>query len=182
MLYAADDSSYCVPEMKQANCVLTMMEKLKGLYEEMKTAAPMMYSEEAGEQGKPCMFDLNCMATHCPFRTAEQANAFVGHLINGTRPGDDRLPINVKPSDYRDVEIADDPNNLEIVDDADLFVVNTGRVDPCRVTAPLEYQENFTQCFDTDFSAILLPPPSVVKKPKKGKKSKKSKKSAKSKN
>lgn len=167
----ADPDSYCASEMKQANCVMTMMEKLTALYKEMKTNSHVQSGEfdaDGDQQGKPCMFDLNCPATRCPFRTGKAANAFVDHLIDGTRPGNNnnnRL------------------KNREIVDDADLFVVNVGRVDPCRVTAPLVYKDGCSQCFETDFSTILLPPPppKVEKKKKKGKKSKKSKKGKKAK-
>ncbi|CAI6363535.1 unnamed protein product [Macrosiphum euphorbiae] len=167
-----DPDSYCGSEMKRANCVMTMMEKLTALYKEVKTISQPQGGEvdaDGDQQGKPCMFDLNCPASRCPFRTGQAANAFVGHLIDGTRPG------NVGSSNNR-------LKNHEIVDDADLFILNVGRVDPCRVVAPLVYKDGCSQCFETDFSTVLLPPPPPVqKKIKKGKKSKNSKKGKKAK-
>lgn len=145
-----------------------MMEKLTALYKEMKTNSqvPSGQFDTVGDpQGKPCMFDLNCPASRCPFRTENAANEFVSHLIDGTRPGNDWSSNN---------QLKD----LEIVDDADLFIVNVGRVDPCRVIAPPVYKDGCSQCYETDFSTILLPPPlpTVEKNKKKDKKSKKSKK------
>ncbi|CAH1730947.1 uncharacterized protein LOC114132097 [Aphis gossypii] len=132
----------CEKEMRQANCVLTMLEKLKTLYTEMETT-PLMNSSEFDtdktDRGKPCMFDLNCPAARCPFRESKKANEFVGHLVNGTYPENEQTPNNLL-------------NNREIVDDADLFVINVGLVDPCRVIAPAKYKDGCSQYFETDFS------------------------------
>ncbi|CAH1730958.1 unnamed protein product [Aphis gossypii] len=131
----------CEKEMRQANCVLTMLEKLKTLYNEMETTPLMNSSEfdtEKTDRGKPCMFDLNCPAARCPFRESKKANEFVGHLVNGTYPENEQSPNNLL-------------ENREIVDDADLFVINVGLVDPCRVIAPPKYKDGCSQCFETDF-------------------------------
>jgi len=83
----ADPDSHCGSEMKQANCVVTMMEKLTTLYKEVKTISQAQGGEvdaDGDQQGKPCMFDLNCLATRCPFSTGQEANAFVGNLIDDT--------------------------------------------------------------------------------------------------
>jgi len=131
----------CKKEMRQANCVLTMLEKLKTLYTEM-LITPLMNSSEFDtdktDQGKPCMFDLNCPAARCPFRESKKANEFVGHLVNGTYTENEQTHNNLL-------------DNREIVDDADLFVINVGLVDPCRVIAPAKYKDGCSQCFETDF-------------------------------
>jgi len=160
--------------MKQANCIITMMEKLIALSKQMKTSPPEQTAGKLNkvkyqsQKGKPCMFNLNCPANRCPFRTGKAANEFVNDLVDGTRPA---TAFSLKKR----------LNKREIVDNADLFVVNVGRVDPCRVVAPLVYKDGCTQYLETDFSKTLLPPKiSVVEEEqiigKKAKKSKKSKK------
>ncbi|XP_060846015.1 uncharacterized protein LOC132925658 [Rhopalosiphum padi] len=132
----------CAKEMRQANCVLTMMEKLKDLYKEMEKTKSLRNDQLGSKntnRGKPCMFDLNCPVARCPFRKSEPENAFVDHLIKGTRPGDEHL--RKKLSEDRG-----------LVDDADLFVINVGRVDPCRVIAPTKYKDGYSQYCETDFS------------------------------
>ncbi|XP_025192872.1 uncharacterized protein LOC112592926 [Melanaphis sacchari] len=132
---------HCDKEIRQANCILTMMEKLKALYKEMETTSLAQNSEfdtNKTDRGKPCMFDLNCPVVRCPFRKSQPENAFVDHLINGTRPDNDQSPNSSL-------------DDREIVDDADLFVINVGRVDPCRVITPPKYKDGCSQCFETDF-------------------------------
>jgi len=145
--------------MERANCILMMMKKVLVLNKEMKKQAP--YRNKSKGDGKynrkPCLFDQNCPAVRCPFRTHEASNAFVERLIKGTRP---------RKSPKKKLK-------NEIVDGPDLFIVNVGRVDPCREGVPV-YQDGFTQCFETDFPTIPLPPP-IENKPKKGKKLKKKK-------
>uniref|UniRef100_A0A2S2P5K6 Uncharacterized protein n=1 Tax=Schizaphis graminum TaxID=13262 RepID=A0A2S2P5K6_SCHGA len=133
----------CSKEIRQANCILTMMEKLKTLHKEMKTTKPLRNNaldKKKTNRGKPCMFDLNCPVDRCPFRKSEPENSFVDHLIKGTCP-DFEQPSNNKMSEDR-----------ELVDDADLFVINVGRVDPCRVIPPAKYKDGCSQYFETDFS------------------------------
>jgi hypothetical protein len=119
-----------------------MMEKLKDLYKEMETTKSLRNDQLGSKntnRGKPCMFDLNCPVARCPFRKSEPENAFVDHLIKGTRPGDEQRPKKLL-------------EDRELVDDADLFVINVGRVDPCRVIAPVKYKDGCSQYFESDFS------------------------------
>jgi len=170
--------------MKKANCIMTMMEKLRDLYKEINTKTPVSNDKtpvsndkqakdknqtiNQSQKGKPCLFNLNCPAARCPFRTGKAANEFVNNLIDINSPGSTISPKNRL-------------KKCEIVDDADLFVVNVGRVDPCRVIAPLVYKDGWSQCFETDFSTISSPPTVIEEGQKKGKKSKKANKSKKSK-
>jgi len=82
------------------------------------------------------MFDLNGLDYRCPFRESKQANEFVGHLVNGTRLENEQSSNNLL-------------DNHEIVDDANLFVINVGLVDPCWVIAPVKYKNGCSQCFET---------------------------------
>lgn len=81
-------------------------------------------------------FDLNGLATRCPFRERKQENELVGHLINGTRIVNEQSPNNLS-------------DNREIVYDKDLFVINVVLVDPCQVIAPTKYKNGCSQCFET---------------------------------
>lgn len=67
--------------------------------------------------------------------------------------------------------------SVEIEDDADLFILRVGRVDPCPVRVPVCLQDKSTQYLVTDLPSELFPPRKVVPaKPKK--KSKKTKKNS----
>jgi len=110
---------------------LMMLEKLKTLYNEMETTSLMNSSEfdtDKTDRGKPCMFDLNYPAARCLFRESKQANEFIGNLVNDTYPKNEQTPNNLL-------------DNREIVYDADLFVINVGLVDPCRVIASAKYKD-----------------------------------------
>ncbi|XP_015365041.1 PREDICTED: uncharacterized protein LOC107162593, partial [Diuraphis noxia] len=137
-----EPSSYCASKIKQANCIMTMMEKLATLYKQTKIKTPVStdklnQDKNQSHKGKQCLFNLNCPVDRCPFRTGKLTNDYVSNLIESNCPG-------------KAVSCNKRSRKHEIVDNADLFVVNVGRVDPCRVVAPLVYKDGCTQCFETD--------------------------------
>ncbi|XP_060837317.1 LOW QUALITY PROTEIN: uncharacterized protein LOC132919609 [Rhopalosiphum padi] len=132
----------CAKELRRrSNYILTIMEKVKALYNVMETINEPLRSgrsrSKKTNRRKRCLFDRNCPVANCPFRKSEPENTFVDHPIKGTRPGDERPPKKLS-------------EDRELVDDANLFVINVGRVDPCRVKAP-KYKDGSSQYFESDF-------------------------------
>lgn len=159
----------CDKQLNRVKCVLTVMEMMKDLFTKSTLASvePQSSNEQTadGRDARPCVFDANCPVADCPFRSDEPLSAFVDRLTGGGpavgRPA-------TAPADQ-----------AEIVDDADLFAVRVGRVDPCRTNAPVHRNKN-TQYLLTDVPAEYLPAPEpVTVKPKRNGKKKKSKKKAK---
>lgn len=160
----------CDKHMKRVNCVLTAMELMKELFTKSvfpSTAKRSDASDKlmADDWVNSCALDPNCPVAGCPFRSTEPPNAFVDRLISGGR----HRPCTVDGP----VRLAADPTG-EIVDDADLFAIRVGRVDPCRTNAPV-YRNKVTQYLEEDVFGGPAPPPppmSVKHKLKKKKKSK----------
>lgn len=126
-----------------------------------------------------CMFDPECPLADCPFRADEPTGAFIDRLIDR-----DGRRVHTAASSITKRQLATDKSKpprsvaTAIVDDADMFTVRVGRVDPCRVKM-VPRRDGTTQYLQTDIPAEFLP--AAVKPPKsrskaKSKKSKKPKK------
>lgn len=158
--------------MNRVKCILTVMEMMRDLY--TKSTLPSLEQQGSSEQAadgfevRPCVFDPNCPVASCPFRSDEPLNAFVNQLIDGSA-AKAKVPAGTVGLDQ-----------AEIVDDADLFVVRVGRVDPCRTNAPV-YRNKNTQYLLTDIPAEFLPAPEPDPVKSKGNEKKKSKKKGKKK-
>lgn len=172
MRFADGDDVKCEKQMNRVKCILNVMEMMRDLY--TKSTQPSLEQNGSSEQAtdgfetRPCVFDPNCPVASCPFRSDEPLNAFVNQLINGP----------ARKSAVAAGTAAQDP--AEIVDDADLFVVKVGRVDPCRTNEPV-YRNKNTQYLLTDVPAELLPAPVPDPVKSKGNKKKTSKKKGKKK-
>lgn len=174
-LFAASlEDVNCDKHMKRVNCVLSAMELMKELF--TKSVFPLTAKRSDGGDKQmaddgvnSCALDPDCPVAGCPFRLIEPPNAFVDRLISGGRQRPCTVNSLARPA-------ADSAG--EIVDDADLFAILVGRVDPCRTNAPV-YRNKFTQYLEEDvfgqYPPVSQPPMSVKNKLKKKKKSKKKK-------
>lgn len=160
--------------MKRVNCVLTTMELMKELFTKSVFPSPAKRSDGGDKQiaddgVNSCALDPDCPVAGCPFRSIEPPNAFVDRLISGGH----HRPCTVNGPARSAADSAG-----EIVDDADLFAIRVGRVDPCRTNAPV-YRNKVTQYLEEDvfgeYPPVSPPPVSVKHKLKKKKKSKKKK-------
>ncbi|VVC25883.1 Hypothetical protein CINCED_3A019592 [Cinara cedri] len=169
-----DGNDVCNKEMNQVKCVLTVMEMMKDLFTKAAASSPSELNEQQTTRN-PCMFDLNCPVARCPFRMDEPITAFVDRMVDGGdgRPTKTKTPASKSlPSAQAGADGSSE--NVEIEDDADVFVVSSGRVDPCRVSLPV-HRENTTQYLETDLQPEFRPqPPQPPSKPAKkgGKKGK----------
>lgn len=140
------------------------MELMKDLFTKSASTPPTVRltinEKVVDRETRPCMFDLNCPVVNCPFRSDELPNAYVDRLIDGTT----KSPNFGGFGKQKPVE---QPAGVDIEDDADLFAIQVGRVDPCMVNTPV-YRNKNTQYLDTDVPAEFQLPiePSVKVKPK----------------
>lgn len=164
----------CDKHMKRVNCVLTAMELMKELFIKSVFPSTAKWSDGGDKQMaddgvNSCALDPDCPVAGCPFRSTEPPNAFVDRLISSGR----QLPCTTNGAARPATDSAG-----EIVDDADLFAIRVGRVDPCRTNAPV-YRNKVTQYLEEDvfgeYPPASPPPVSDKKKLKKKKKSKKKK-------
>lgn len=157
------------------------MEMMKDLFTKATMDSAMNSEEHVNTSIRnPCMFDPNCPFGKCPFRTNEPLTAVVDRMIQGNRPitGESVRPTTTKTKDVPKSTSTEEAESIELEDDADLFILKTGRVDQCRIKEPL-FRDNVSQYLSSDLPADLFPLPAPVQKKKKSKRSKSKKKSKK---
>lgn len=115
------------------------MEQIKRLYVEGVSIKDQPIRREE------CAFDAQCPVAGCPFKTDKPENQTASV---------DRNHQKKCKGEFDDSDTAASSDE-EIEDDADLFVVRVGRVDPCRKDV-LEHRDQGTL---TDFPEESLPPP-----------------------
>lgn len=144
------------------------MDQIKELYDQamaLKKQDKHRDSITSTENGIPqlgkCLFDRNCPVPGCPFREGQskKPNASV----------DQKASVDAVPKAVEDNELKTQKNDgrrmeskrsskMEIVDDADLFVVKVGRVDPCHMNV-LKYQDrSMLTTFTEEFPPMALLP------------------------
>lgn len=140
----------CKKKMGRVNCVLTIMEMMKDLFIEVyspqSTNKDNIKPNVTSKKEETCMFNPSCPISGCPFKIGEPITQFVDQLIKGKKP----------------TKTTDPKNSNEIVDDADLFIVSVGRVDPCTINVPVHRNQS-TQYLELDMPTECLPPPKAIK-------------------
>lgn len=126
------------------------MEKMKDLF--MRSVQPSAKNASNDIRVfRPCVFDPNCPVENCPFRADEPIGAFVDRMIEGVDP-------KLADKDPRRVTL---PKTTEIEDDADLFTMKVGRIDPCQFNVPC-YRDGCTQYQLADIPPEYWPPPEPI--------------------
>lgn len=163
---------------------MRVMRMMKQLFQ---AAVEVPSDVDRAKVGQPCVFDQQCPIANCPFRYDVSPSEAEGEELVSSTPELDRLtraPLAWKSND--DAHTQSKPPTVDYIeDDADLFIVGVGRVDPCQIKEPV-YRVIETQYSMSDISTSFMPPvpePQPVekndkksKKDKKGKKGKKGKK------
>lgn len=156
--------------MGQVKCVLTVMELMKKMFIDSAISSPTDLNEQQMTR-KPCMFDIDCPMATCPFRAQEPITEPVKYrrkVSTTTNKKKAFRPITKKNNKkkHKPASTLVRSRNLfaknRIEDDADMFVINVGRVDPCRIAVPV-HRDNVTQVLDTDFQEFQPKPPPASK-------------------